>query len=120
MMTNALKRGLREWWYSVTLGAAYLAVFHVWMALNPPFILLSAMAVLLPLGWLFAVAWKQRYFLNRWDAVIHASVLLDILLEGALIPTHDNYGFYWCALGFAAVLVAYRRHCMRRVAMQKA
>ena len=53
---------------------------------------------------------RRRYFFNRWEALLHGLVILDILLEGTLLHDHQSHGFYFCALGFTSVIVAYRLH----------
>ena len=93
---------------------AYLAIFHLWMVLPPVGVLASGIAVVLLLAaGMFAVG-KRGYFRDRWDLFIHASIVLDILLEGVLIPIHDDFGFYLCATAFAAVLWGYRAWLGRR------
>jgi len=54
-------------------------------------------------GTLFAVG--RSYFVNLWDRVFHAVVILDILLEGFF---ENHFGFYWCAFGFVVLIVGYR------------
>jgi hypothetical protein len=58
---------------------------------------------------------RSGYFLNAWDALGHASVILDVLLEGSWIAHHDHLGFYLCAAAFALVLGGYRAWLWRRV-----
>jgi hypothetical protein len=64
--------------------------------------------------WTLAKAWRTGYFGNRWDAFLHLTVILDILLEATLIPAHQTVGYVWCALAFAAVIGGYRAFIFRR------
>jgi hypothetical protein len=104
---------MKHWRFSLMLGVIYLAVFHLWMHLKGTMILWSGIAATLLSVTLFIVAERQKYFLNTWDRLFHAAVILDIFLEALLIAVHDNYGFYWCALGFAVVLGGYRGYLRR-------
>src|SRR4051812_10759591 len=98
----------KNWSFSLLLAVVYLGIFHLWMALDRTWIILSSIGVSLGLGSLFVLAVRRRYFLNRWDAFLHSIVILDIFLEGIFIPLHDTRGFYLCALGFAVVIAGYR------------
>ena len=99
---------MKKWSFSLLLGVAYLAVFHLWMVSPRQWIVLSGLGATAVLSSAFLRAWRRNYFLNRWDAVLHASVILDIFMEALFIPARDNHGFYLCALGFAVVLGGYR------------
>jgi hypothetical protein len=101
---------MKRWNFSLILGIIYLAVFHLWMRVDRRTIILSSVAVSALASGLFLWAERRKYFLNNWDRLFHAAVILDILLEGFFIPVHDNYNFYLCALGFAVVLGGYRGH----------
>src|SRR6478609_1767419 len=96
-----------NWWFSVLLGVAYLAVFHLWRMVSPPWIVTSGLAVSMLLTILLISAAQQRYFVNRWDALFHASVILDIVLEATWIERHDHVAFYLCAAAFGFVLIGY-------------
>src|SRR5262245_32956087 len=98
---------MKDWRFSLMLGVIYLAVFHLWMHAARSVIIWSSIIATLLSCALFLRAERQRYFLNLWDRFFHAAVILDIFLEGLLIPVHDHYGFYLCALGFAVVLGGY-------------
>ncbi len=102
-----------KWWFSILLGLAYLAVFNLWRAVSPPWIVISGLGVSACLGALLIVAVKQRYFFNLWDGLFHASVILDIVLEAAWIERHEHAGFYPCAAAFAVVLIGYRLWWLR-------
>jgi hypothetical protein len=104
-----------KWWYSILLGLTYLAVFNLWRALIPPWIVISGLGVSACLGLLLIVAARQGYFLNLWDGLFHASVILDIVLEATLIERHQHVSFYLCAAAFAVVLVGYRLWWLRAV-----
>jgi hypothetical protein len=99
---------MKQWRYTLALGISYLAVFHLWMALQAPWIFASGAVASLVLAFAGWRAWRSGYFVNGWDAGFHAAVILDIFLESWLVRFHDNFGFYGCAAGFAIVLGAYR------------
>jgi hypothetical protein len=102
-----------KWWFTLALGVAYLGVFHLWMIVSSPWITLSGLGVSTCLGALLLVAAKQRYFVNIWDGLFHASVILDIVLEATWIDRPDHVGFYLCAAAFAVVLIGYRLWWLR-------
>src|SRR5437016_2711046 len=114
----SLNKFIRNWWFGLVLGFVYLAVFNLWQVLNREWIVLSSVAVSLGLLAVFIAAVRQKYFFNRWDALLHASVILDILLEGILLPEHQTRGFYLCALGFAVVIGGYRIYLGKGRAVQ--
>ena len=105
---------MRRWGFSLLLGIVYLAIFHLWMFVGRPWIMMSALTATLVLSLVFARAREKGYFFNGWDQFFHAAVILDILLEGLLIPVHEHYGFYLCALAFAAVLGGYRFYLLKQ------
>ena len=102
-----IRRFLNRWYFSLLLGAAYLAVFHFWLLATPDGVKTSALLVGMGLSSGLVWAWQAGYFRNIWDAAFHATVIFDILLEGLVIPLHEHLGFYLCALAFALVLVPY-------------
>jgi len=57
------------------------------------------------------------YFLNRWDLIIHAAILLDMGLEAWLVSDHSAPGFYYCAMAWAILLGAYRTWGLRRAGL---
>jgi len=114
----SLIKFMRNWWFGLVLGFFYLAVFNLWQVLDREWIVLSSVGVSVGLFAAFTGAMRQKYFLNRWDALLHAGVILDILLEGTLIPEHQTRGFYLCAVGFAVVIGGYRLYLQRRRAAQ--
>lgn len=97
-----------RWWFSLTLLLAYLAVFHLWLGLQRAGILASGAVVTVGLAALFWRALLSGYFVNRWDALGHAAVIVDLALEAGVVRWHDHVGFYLCALAFAAVVGGYR------------
>jgi Na+-translocating ferredoxin:NAD+ oxidoreductase RnfD subunit len=107
-----------KWTFSIALGIAYLLTFHLWRHLHGKAMLASGVAVVFLFAVWFLIAKKRREFLNDWDAGFHAMVILDLLLEALLIPAHQGYGFYLCALGFAAVIGSYRWYLLRRLRMK--
>jgi len=110
----ALCNFIRNWWFGLVLGFFYLAVFNLWQVVDRKWIVLSSLLVSLALLAMLLSAIRQKYFLNRWDALLHASVILDILVEGTLIAEHQSRGFYLCALGFAVVIGGYRIYLGKR------
>jgi hypothetical protein len=103
-----------RYWYSLLLAVAYLGIFNVWMFLPYSWVVISSIVVSGVLLWLFIRAAKQHYFFNRWDAFLHLSVIIDILLEGVLPLDHRSKSFYLCAAAFAAVICGYRVYLRRR------
>jgi len=97
----------RDWSYSVLLLVAYIAVFSLWMHVPRPLVIASGLAVSAVLALLMARAGRRRYFLNPWDLLWHATVILDIAAEAIVIPRHDGHGFYLCALAFVLVVGGY-------------
>jgi hypothetical protein len=106
----------RDWSYSVLLLVAYVAVFSLWMHAPRPLVIASGLAVSAVLALLMARAWRRRYFLNPWDLLWHATVILDIAAEAIVIPLHDGRGFYLCALAFVLVVGGYHGWRISRVA----
>ena len=105
---------LRRWGFSFFLLLAYLVVFHLWGVLGREGILAVLLIATGVLSGCFFFAVKRGYFLNRWDAAAHASVLLDLVLEGTLVRFHSGQGFYLCAAAFALVIAGYRVSLFRR------
>ena len=110
---------LGRWSFSLLLGAAYLAVFNLWRFVERTGTIISALLLCALLIWRLVAATRRGYFVNRWDAFLHAVVVLDILLEAILIPAHQTVGFYWCALAFAVVIGGYRGFMLHRRILQK-
>ena len=109
---------MNRWKFSLILGIIYLISFHLWMWLDRTAIVASTLILTALATGLMLAANKKSYFLNVWDRFFHAAVIADILLEGLLIPTHDNYGFYLCAIAFAIVLGGYRLKKLGRSSRQ--
>ena len=108
MAMLTLRSRLNRWSFGLVLFLAYIVVFNLWLIANAQWILVSSISVSLVLVALFVEAARRRYFFNRWEALLHSLVILDILLEGTLLHEHQSHGFYFCALGFAGVIAAYR------------
>jgi len=104
----------QHWNYSIVLLAAYLGVFHMWPYLDRMGVIVSGLVVALILGGISLYAALRGYFANRVDFIAHTVVLLDILLEATLLPLHQGYSFYGCAVAFALVIGAYRSRCLRQ------
>lgn len=113
-----IRRFFNRWSFSLMLGVVYLLVFHFWLVASPEAIRLSTLLVGLGLSVGFGRAWRIGYFRNIWDAAFHATVIFDILLEGLVIPLHENLGFYLCALAFVLVLGPYHHGPIFRSARQ--
>ena len=99
---------VRRWSFGLVLLLVYLAVFNLWLVVNARWTLVSSIGITVLLVALLLEAARRRYFFNRWEALLHGLVILDILLEGTLLREHHSHGFYLCALGFAGVISAYR------------
>lgn len=103
-----MARLLHHWWLTATLFAAYLLVFHLWIGQPAQVVLASCLGTTIVLAMLMRAGIKKKYFTDRIDGITHGTVVLDVLLEGTLIPTHDSHGFYFCAAAFAFVTIGYR------------
>lgn len=98
----------RDWQASLLLFAAYLALFHAWLWLPRPWVVLTGLvgpAFLVAILLDFA---RRGYFANAWDLAFHLAVVADLLFESLLVKLHEGYSFYGCALGFALVVGGYR------------
>jgi hypothetical protein len=104
------------WGFTLFLGVTYLLVFHFWIGASRNWVILSCLVATVVLSLLFLLAQVRGYFRNRWDALLHFFVMVDILLEGLLIPVHEGRGYILCALGFAVVIGGYRKYLRRRQA----
>ena len=102
-----------SWVYSAAMLVGYLGIFHLWMHVDRPAIILSGLAWAAVFGF---AAWhfRRSQFINKMDAQAHGIIVLDVILEAVLIPTHDHYGFYLCAIAFALVLGGYRVYKLRQ------
>ena len=110
---------MKRWWFSLVLLAGYLATFHLWLRIPEALVPLTgvvATCVLASVGWRALLA---AYFVNRWDRLFHAIVILDVLVE-AFIPLHEGHGFYGCAAGFALTVGGYRSWAVRRTVFVRA
>ena len=99
---------LHRWWATGILLVAYGALFSAWRFLGPTGVASSAILGTVVLSGILLRAWRAGYFLTIVEAFLHAVVVLDLLLEGLLLPVQEGNGFWVCAGGFGAVLVAYR------------
>ena len=106
---------LRRWSFSILLGIAYPIFFYLWMGLPRFVVLIATMLGVLCLCHFFALAAGSNYFVNRWDALAHGAVILDLLLEGTLISDHADFGFHFCWLGFGLVVGGYRAWQLSRL-----
>jgi hypothetical protein len=106
----------QHWNYSLVLLAAYLGTFHLWLHLDQTGVLVSGLLITVVLGVISLFAAVQGYFANRVDFIAHSVVILDIILEATIIPAHSGLTFYFCAIGFALVIGAYRSRCLRQPA----
>lgn len=97
------------------LLACYLVVFNLWLHEKPDTMKATGLLSVVLLSVLLETARRQAYFTNFWDGAIHASVILDLLLETVLIPEHVTRDFYLCALGFALVIGTYRAYWLKKL-----
>ena len=102
------------WRPTVFLLIAYLMAFHFWMVLGAGWRIASTVLAAIALTTILIRGARQGHFLNRWDLVFHAAVVLDIFVEGLFISAHEDFGFYFCALGFATVIIGYRAVLLRK------
>src|SRR5262249_37538843 len=107
-LQSADRHPVQEWSFSLLLGIVYVAVFNLWRFLQPERVIASALAVTVFLCVCFGIAFARKYFRGFWEGFLHFVVILDILLEGLLLASHESRGFYWCALAFAILIVGYR------------
>ena len=103
-----------RWNFTILLGLLYLSVFHFWLVAPAPERAASTVGIGVFLSLSLLRVWRDGYFGNAWDAIFHATVILDIVVEGLVIPLHENLGFYWCALAFAVVIGGYRQSILSR------
>ena len=94
----------RHWLFTILLFVSYISIFNAWRFLSGEWILVTGLVASTILGGMLFAAGRD-YFINLWDRVFHAVVVLDILLEGFF---ENHFGFYWCAFGFAVLVVGYR------------
>ena len=104
---------MKNWYISILLLLTYLGTFHLWIHLSSTSIVITGITITLILSIAIAVAKKQDYFVNNFDLFGHATLPLDITLEAILIPDHNHYGFYFCALGFTIVIGGYRAYSLK-------
>jgi len=103
-----------RWTFSLQLLGVYLATFHAWRLLERPGIVAVGLVSTGVLGLLFWRARQRGYFLNFWDGFWHATVILDVLLEGVFVSHHGDHSFYLCAAAFITVVGGYRLWLWRR------
>ncbi|WOO40965.1 hypothetical protein [Rubellicoccus peritrichatus] len=96
------------WSFSLFLIPLYLISFHLWLVLGPRGIMMVGIIATVVGIIAFLEASKQKYFLNRWDAFFHSTVIFDIFMEGVFIPLHIGYSFYLCAISFVIIVGGYR------------
>ena len=99
---------LRNWWFSAVLLTAYILSFSVWARLPGSWVNVCALLVVGGLTVALLQAGRRSYFLNSWDCVFHALVILDLLAEGLWVEHGADRSFYGCAIGFALVIGGYR------------
>ena len=99
---------LKNWRFSVVLLGIYLISFNLWVHLPEEIVAVSAIVIAGGLTAGLIYAGRGGCFVNGWDRVFHAAVILDLLVEGLWIEHTGDMGFYWCAIGFAVVIGGYR------------
>lgn len=105
---------MRFWWYSLVQLVIYLTTFRLWQGQDAHEVHLVGSIGLLALVAGFILAARLGYFLNAWDVVGHASVMLDVLLEAFWVRWHPDASYLACALAFALVVGGYRWFLLRR------
>lgn len=132
---------MKRWIYTATLLVAYVLLFRWWAGIPAVWVAqvtgpLVAAAFGAWMWWLLQRRTAAPMFLGPTDAGIHALVLLDIVLEGVLVPQylhtcadgfcpialagqamHSNLALVNglpCALSFVAVIVPYRFYLLWR------
>jgi len=97
---------LSKSWYvaSAILLAVYLGFFHSLVVAKPEQVQMfgAGFSVI----WMFVCFLFQSSFRNRFEFGIHMLLVVDFVLE-SLVPVHDGYGFYFCALAFWSVFWVY-------------
>ena len=119
-MTSEGKEPARlRWWYTVALMAVYLGTFHIWKPF--PWAGAAFFGIIVACGLMAGAldAHRRGYFVNKYDGFFHGVVILDIVLEGMLVPMHVGHGFLWCALAFVVVIGGYRIEAWREVRSPK-
>ena len=93
--------------FNLLLLAGYLGFFHLSLIFDFPWSLLIGIVVASSLA---ALCVKNRQlFINRFEFLIYLVVPVDILLE-SLIPLHEGYSFYGCAVSFWMLFILYRTY----------
>ncbi len=93
-------------WIGLSLGllVVYLSFFHLIVDQSPRTTLLVGIGF--AHSWTAICLWFRHWFANRFEFGIHLILTADIQLE-ALVPVHQGYGFYFCALAFWSVFWIY-------------
>ena len=60
----------------------------------------------------------RNFFFNKFEYYVHLVIGLDIFLEG-LVPWHDSFGFYYCALAFWSLFWTYHAVLLYRLYRRK-
>ena len=105
-----------RWHYSLVMLAAYLGVFHAWMY-APSRTAIVVIGVFVCAALVLYMLLVPHYFANGMDRLAHGMVILDLLLEALLPVIHDHYGFYLCAVAFAAIVGWHRAWVLSRPAV---
>jgi len=119
MSGDTERPGLR-WWYSIVLLCVYLATFHIWTPFKHGHAALFGLVVSFGLFVGALVARRRGCFVNDYDFAFHGVVILDLILEGLLVPAREGYGFYGCAAAFAVAISGYRLNVWRKVCREGA
>ena len=114
-MTDAPQTCWNRWWYSGLMLPVYLGIFHAWMLFpDRGIVVFLTLITVALLSVMLNVARQQRYFVGKTDLYAHAMVVLNIFIEGIIVPLHEGYSFYGCALAFVLVIGPYHLYCLRR------
>ncbi|MEM9413400.1 MAG: hypothetical protein AAGA30_19990 [Planctomycetota bacterium] len=87
------------------LLAIYLGFFHA--CIDAQFATSVALGLIAWAAWTLVCFFNRSCFRNTFEYGIYQLVGLDLLVEG-FIPFHSGYGFYFCAMSFWSVFLAYR------------
>ena len=105
-----------RWHYSLVMLVAHLGIFQAWMY-TPSRTVIAVTGVSVCAALVLYMLLVPHYFANGMDRLAHGMVILDLLLEALLPVIHDHYGFYLCALAFAAIVGGHRAWVLSRSAV---
>ena len=104
---NTLQRLMKWIFFNLALLGCYLGFFHLCLIFDFPWSLLIGAAVAHVM--IIGCVRFRHLFVNRFEFLVYLVFPLDILLEG-LIPIHQGYSFYFCAVSFWMLFILYRTY----------